>query len=319
MNFKSFALLLGLTLVTPTFANADDALLRRVDVFHTILDQSGSMYMGGMCVKGQNKMVTAKQALRNVLDAVPSGLEYKSDLALSSGNKELYDGKYDKEAYLSKLDAVRDTNTIFGRLTPLWSAIDNEVVEPHTGKKEALILVTDGDWNRGKNPVETVKELYEKNPNVTVHVISLADTENGRKTIEEIAALKKGSVVADVCSLLSKEGAADFANKVFFGYGKTVEVYFDFDKSTLREETVATLDSLKETDLLTTGVDIKGYTCNIGSNKYNKKLSKRRADAVANYLDVKDATVEGMGKSFKYDNKVPAEREKNRRVDITVR
>ncbi len=73
-----------------------------------------------------------------------------------------------------------------------------------------------------------------------------------------------------------------------------VTVYFDFDKSLIKERGIAQLDSiynvLMETPIAT--MQISGYTDGLGSVEYNKVLSDKRARACADYLISKgiDAT-----------------------------
>lgn len=65
-----------------------------------------------------------------------------------------------------------------------------------------------------------------------------------------------------------------------------VTVYFDFDKSILRTEVVNKLDSIYAVmaENIVATIQISGYTDGLGSVEYNKKLSDRRARAVAEYL-----------------------------------
>ncbi len=63
-------------------------------------------------------------------------------------------------------------------------------------------------------------------------------------------------------------------------------IFFDFDKATLRPESTAELDRL--INLLTTyanlKIEISGYTDNKGSQAYNQKLSEARSKSVVDYL-----------------------------------
>jgi len=63
-------------------------------------------------------------------------------------------------------------------------------------------------------------------------------------------------------------------------------IFFDFNKSTLRPESNSELENLLT--LLTENpklkIEISGHTDNVGSAAYNKKLSESRAQAVVNYL-----------------------------------
>lgn len=63
-------------------------------------------------------------------------------------------------------------------------------------------------------------------------------------------------------------------------------IFFDFDKSTLRPESTAELDRLTKmlNDNSSLKIEISGHTDNIGSAAYNKTLSENRAKAVVDYL-----------------------------------
>ncbi|MGZ5222439.1 MAG: OmpA family protein, partial [Chitinophagaceae bacterium] len=65
-----------------------------------------------------------------------------------------------------------------------------------------------------------------------------------------------------------------------------VTVYFDFDRSLIKERGTEILDSIYQVlmqDTLAT-IQISGYTDGLGSVEYNAKLSDRRAKACADYL-----------------------------------
>lgn len=72
-------------------------------------------------------------------------------------------------------------------------------------------------------------------------------------------------------------------------------------------------------------VEIQGYTDNIGSKEYNKKLSQKRADAVKAYLVSKGVsasrlTAVGMGEANPVaDNKTADGRAMNRRIEFVVK
>lgn len=63
-------------------------------------------------------------------------------------------------------------------------------------------------------------------------------------------------------------------------------IFFDFDKSTLRPESTAELERLVNllNELPKLKIEISGHTDNKGSAEYNKKLSEDRAKAVVDYL-----------------------------------
>ncbi len=103
-------------------------------------------------------------------------------------------------------------------------------------------------------------------------------------------------------------------------------IYFDFDKSTLREESFEELNKLKE--LLNKypqmKIEISGHTDSKGSDDYNLQLSQGRADAVRQYLVdsgiPEDRIIsKGYGETAPLaDNDTEEGRQINRRVQFTV-
>jgi OOP family OmpA-OmpF porin len=105
------------------------------------------------------------------------------------------------------------------------------------------------------------------------------------------------------------------------------DALFDFDKSVVRPDGKKAID-----DALAklSGVDLEmviatGHTDSIGTERYNQKLSERRAAAVKAYLVSKGIpaskiTTIGKGETQPVaTNKTAAGRQKNRRVDIEFR
>ena len=63
-------------------------------------------------------------------------------------------------------------------------------------------------------------------------------------------------------------------------------IFFDFDKTTLRPESIPELDRVVQFmyDNPNVVVEIGGHTDSRGSDEYNINLSQGRADAVVNYV-----------------------------------
>ena len=106
----------------------------------------------------------------------------------------------------------------------------------------------------------------------------------------------------------------------------SADSYFDFNKATLKPAGKERIDSeiippMKEHSELRALVE--GHTDSIGSEAYNLRLSERRANAVADYMESQGIsssriTTKGWGKSKPVaDNRTKEGRAKNRRVEIT--
>ncbi len=103
-------------------------------------------------------------------------------------------------------------------------------------------------------------------------------------------------------------------------------IFFDFNKATLRTESVAELDRLNKlmTDMPSLRIEISGHTDNIGSASYNQKLSESRAKAVVDYLakkGIERSRMEFKGYGFKQpiaSNKTKEGRQQNRRTEFKI-
>ena len=102
------------------------------------------------------------------------------------------------------------------------------------------------------------------------------------------------------------------------------DVLFDTGRATLKPGATRDLDRLAQAlkDNANTRVKIEGYTDSVGSMAYNQGLSERRAQAVADALEVRGVPadryqVEGLGKEYPVaSNNTPEGRQQNRRVEI---
>jgi outer membrane protein OmpA-like peptidoglycan-associated protein len=103
-------------------------------------------------------------------------------------------------------------------------------------------------------------------------------------------------------------------------------VFFDFDKNELKQESFVELDKLA--DLLkknpTVKIEISGHTDNKGDKKYNLTLSQKRAESVVNYLVQKGIAAarlvaKGYGDTMPIaPNDTEENKAKNRRTEVKV-
>lgn len=104
------------------------------------------------------------------------------------------------------------------------------------------------------------------------------------------------------------------------------DALFDFDKSTLRPDAVAALDTTvqKYKGASLKSMSIVGHTDSKGSDAYNQALSERRAASVRDYLvaqglDGSKISTAGRGESEPAATNDTADgRQQNRRVAITA-
>lgn len=103
-------------------------------------------------------------------------------------------------------------------------------------------------------------------------------------------------------------------------------IFFDFDKATLKKESTAELEKLLEimNQVPSLRIEISGHTDNKGSAEYNKKLSERRAKAVVDYLVAKGISSNrlnyagyGMDRSL-VSNDDETGRQLNRRTEFEI-
>ncbi len=117
-------------------------------------------------------------------------------------------------------------------------------------------------------------------------------------------------------------------NKIIANYSKVLEfVYFNFNSATLTENSYQELNILKAF-LASNGetiVEIAGHTDNVGPSTYNKSLSRKRAQAVVDFLikegiDPAKVSAKGYGeeKPLASNDDEKEGRELNRRVELRI-
>jgi outer membrane protein OmpA-like peptidoglycan-associated protein len=103
-------------------------------------------------------------------------------------------------------------------------------------------------------------------------------------------------------------------------------IYFDFDKTSLKNESFVELDKVVEflKQNASVEIEISGHTDNKGSDDYNQNLSQGRSEAVVNYIisqgiDGYRLTAHGYGEAKPIEsNDSDDGRANNRRVEFTV-
>jgi outer membrane protein OmpA-like peptidoglycan-associated protein len=118
-----------------------------------------------------------------------------------------------------------------------------------------------------------------------------------------------------------------FANRNKYAMVETKLVYFDFNKSDLRDEGMVELEEVAKALKADPNavVELQGFADSRGSDLYNYRLTRDRVDAVTRYLvqqgiELRRIYAVGMGKAPR-ENVGKADREalaRSRRVDIVL-
>jgi outer membrane protein OmpA-like peptidoglycan-associated protein len=103
-------------------------------------------------------------------------------------------------------------------------------------------------------------------------------------------------------------------------------VYFDTNKATIKRVSYALLDEVAEAlkDNPKIKVDVEGHTDSQGNDKFNLRLSQKRAESVKRYLTTRGVTADrmvprGYGENVPIaDNRTADGRSQNRRVEFVI-
>jgi OOP family OmpA-OmpF porin len=322
--------------------NVEVRVIPKIDNFIILFDKSGSMFMteqGTIPAKAR----VGKDILSALNERLPE-LGYNGSVTVFAPDRSLIGPvPFNRTSFGETIERIPETGEITGNRTPLGDSImQMDGLLSKSAGKTAVLIVSDGEKNIGMDALEAAKTMIDKYPNVCFHAVSLADSDKGKTTLQNITKLND-CVYADGNELTADAAALDqFAKDVFYTVQvrEIVEevvaveavaavpsmdtVHFDFDKSDLTPEAKMKLDEAAEilrnrSDLR---VVIQGHTDNTGPETYNLTLSEQRAQAVHEYLRAKGIAPErmetvGYGLSQPVtSNSTPEGRAQNRRSEI---
>ncbi|MEO5911408.1 MAG: OmpA family protein [Pelobium sp.] len=217
-------------------------------------------------------------------------------LEFALGNKTKSQLAFVNPAAVMEKDYVAKYDNLKAQLD---ASKNNDEVNALKDKVNKLMTDTDGDG---------VSDYYDK----------CADTPKGTAVDGSGCPLPKLEPAKPVTYIITEED-----KKIVTEAIKNLE--FDFNKATIRSTSYSTLDRVANL-LITKNLSIKlaGHTDSKGSDAYNMKLSKDRAESIKSYLvskGVNPSRVEatGYGESQPIDtNNTEAGRQNNRRVEFTL-
>jgi len=325
-----------------------ETLRPKVDNFILFYDHSGSMVLTSPDWT-ELKLKMAKELGARMNAEIPE-LGYKSGVnTFAPSATQLAPSTFRRAAVAPAIASIDTTYDPYGRITPMGFGLDKiDPVLATLSGSTALIIFTDGNSNYGNDPVAEAQALYNKYPNLCIHIVSYADKDHGKVVVSKIRAMKGCSVTGDPKVMAEDAGMKKFVRDVFYtvvpdatparamapapvaasGACESItfgNLNFGFDKFLITKEMEPAMEQaatiLKDSTCRV--FTITGHTDSVGTDAYNQKLSERRANSVAKWITQKGYTgklnVIGKGKSVpKFDNTTSDGRHLNRRVEITT-
>jgi OOP family OmpA-OmpF porin len=318
----------------------EEKLVKLTDNFIVMFDASSSMAEKYKDTD-MSRYDVARKILKERNDMLPE-LGYKAGLYLYTPWKEVYPMQtYDRAKVAAAIDTLPDKAD---NLTMLQEGLYNlgPVLQGLSGKTKVFIF-TDGTYTRVESipqtPGELAKELADKY-DVDFYLISKPRDRQAEKRLNEIADVDYVSRVIPFEWFIERP---EYINNILYTVkaterietttetkivGMKIEnILFDFDRDQSRAEFNSELDELGEflQSKSNAYAVLAGYTDSVGTEDYNMRLSRRRAENVAAYLmsnhtiDPSRIVVTWYGKANPVaSNDTANGRSLNRRVECAV-
>ena len=273
-------------------------IVKTADNFIILFDSSSSMndtYRN----TSMTKLAAAKEILKEKNETLPD-LGYNAGLYLLSNFKPVYMiQKYDRKKFAAALEQLPAKA---GGPTLMMEGMRGlRGVLAGLSGKTVVFLFTDGYYKPTpgmKKPVEIARELAGKH-DVCFYVISTAKAAHQKEILKTVASINECSRVVPFDYLL---GRPEYLTGALFEIDvKTIEtietidylagfkvdnIQFDFNSSAIPSGFYGELNELGDflREHPKTYVILAGYTDGAGSDEYNLRLSRRRAESVQEYL-----------------------------------
>jgi OOP family OmpA-OmpF porin len=224
------------------------------------------------------KAKVAKDILLGMNELIPE-LGYKGAMQTFPPSKTVIGPEtYERNSFNPAFAQLPETGKIFGNQTPLGRGILDlgTALQKMSPGKTAVIIVSDGEENLDIEAVEAARSIRDTYPNLCFHVISLADSHRGEKTLKAISQM--GDCVYARGGDLSSDSAKlnNFVKDVFY----TTEV----TARPLDSDGDGVVDSLDRCPRTPRGVKVDATGCPLDSD----------GDGVYDYLDQCPNTPRGV-------------------------
>lgn len=308
---------------------------KTVDNFIVLYDSSSSM-ADKYAETAMTELEAAGKVLTQANDTLPN-LDWNAGMyvftpgsapAAGSFKTALPMGPYNKASFAK---AVTGLPTTPEGPTLLQSGLaEADTIIGKLKGKTAVFIFTDGTYSEDKNyelkPMALAKTLVRKY-DACIYAISGATDQTSRELVKAMASLNECSMVIPFDKLFDHPGYTTGA--LYRVIDEVVEVaaadgiFFDFDKADIKPEYHEKMQNLGKVMVEDpkARLVLAGYTDGKGSEGYNIELSKKRAEAVRDYLltnfkiDKDRITLHWYGKADPIaSNQTPEGRAANRRV-----
>jgi OOP family OmpA-OmpF porin len=242
----------------------------------------------------------------------------RADFQKASQNKDVKENAtvslYEAEKQLQKLNNAVDSGADKAEIDHLAYLVQQRVAIAKATAEQ-------------KMAVDQIDQLSKERTQILMSRRQ-ADLQRAEKKAETAAmeAKQEQERAASLQQQLQKIQAANMREEARGTVLTLGDVFFDFNKATLKPRALQNLDSLVQflKENPQRNIVVEGYTDSMGSAVYNQKLSYQRAQSVIDYLESQGInsdrlTARGYGEAFPVaTNEDPGGRQLNRRVEVVV-
>ena len=334
------AMLMGLAssvFAAEIVVEAKEVYEKTVDNFIVLYDSSSSM-AGKYAETTMSAIEAERKVLTEANNTLPN-LDWNAGLYVFTPGKQIKKGEksfttvlpmgpYNKDTFAKGIAALPGTPEGPTLLQSGLTEVDN-IIGKLQGKT-AVFIFTDGTYSADNRyelkPLALAKTLVRKY-DTCIYAVSSATGPTENSLLKSMGDLNECSMVIPFDKLLGHPGYT--TGVLYKVIDEVVEVaaedgvFFDFDKADIKPEYHAKLQNLgkmMEEDTKSRLV-LAGYTDGKGSEGYNLELSKKRSEAVRDYLlanfkiDKDRISLNWYGKADPIaSNQTPEGRAANRRV-----